>query len=136
MSGYGALASYRDIGIHGDVEAASPHRLITLMMDGALDRIAQAQGALQRGDVVGKGEATSKAIGLIEGLRASLDHSVNAPVSANLEALYEYMGRRLLEANIRSDAAIYTEITNLLRGIRDAWCAIPAEAQGERTDRT
>lgn len=134
MSGYGALASYRNIGIRGDVEAASPHRLIELMMDGALDRIAQALGALQRGDVAGKGEATSKAIGLVEGLRASLDHSVNAPVSANLEALYEYMSRRLLEANIRSDAAIYGEISDLLRGIRDAWCAIPPEARGARTD--
>jgi flagellar protein FliS len=118
--------------MHGDVEAASPHRLIELMMEGALDRIAQAQGALQRGEVASKGENVSKAINLIEGLRASLDHSHNAPIAGNLDALYEYMARRLLEANLRNDVAVFAEVAGLLRGIYEAWHAIPVEAREPR----
>lgn len=129
MSGYGAVASYRSVSAHGDVESASPHRLIELMMDGALDRIAAAAGFLARGEVGPKGESVSKAINLIEGLRTSLDHSRGAPVVANLDALYEYMARRLLESNLRNDSAGFEEISRLLREIRDAWHAIPPEVQ-------
>lgn len=129
MSGYNALASYRSVAVMGDVEAASPHRLIELMMEGALDRIAQAQRALQRSEVASKGENVSKAINLIEGLRASLDHSRQAPVAANLDALYEYMARRLLQANLRDDLTIFAEVAGLLRGIHEAWHAIPMAAR-------
>lgn len=129
MSGYGAVASYRTVSAHGDVESASPHRLIELMMDGALDRIASAAGFLARGEVGPKGESVSKAINLIEGLRASLDHSRGAPVVTNLDALYEYMARRLLESNLRNDSAGFDEVGRLLREIRDAWHAIPPEVQ-------
>ncbi len=132
MSGFSAIAKYQAVGMHGDVEAASPHRLIELMMEGALDRIAQAQGALQRGEVASKGENVSKAINLIEGLRASLDHSHNAPIAGNLDALYEYMARRLLEANLRNDVAVFAEVAGLLRGIYEAWHAIPVEAREPR----
>lgn len=129
MSGYNALASYRSVAVMGDVEAASPHRLIELMMEGALDRIAQAQSALQRGEVASKGENVSKAINLIEGLRASLDHSRQAPVATNLDALYEYMARRLLQANLHDDVSVFAEVAGLLRGIHEAWHAIPLAAR-------
>lgn len=134
MSRFGAVASYRTVSTHGDVESASPHRLIGLMMDGALDRIAAAAGFMARGDVGPKGESVSKAINLIEGLRASLDHSRGAPVVANLDALYEYMARRLLESNLRNDAAGFDEVSRLLREIRDAWHAIPPEVQARPQD--
>ncbi|PKM02065.1 MAG: flagellar export chaperone FliS [Gammaproteobacteria bacterium HGW-Gammaproteobacteria-6] len=129
MSGYSAIANYQTVAVHGDVEAASPHRLIELMMEGALDRIAKAQGAMQRGEVASKGENVSKAINLIEGLRASLDHNQGAPIAGNLDALYEYMARRLLEANLRNDAALFIEVAGLLRGIHEAWHAIALDAR-------
>lgn len=134
MSAYGAVASYRTVSAHGDVESASPHRLIELMMDGALDRIAAAVGFLARAEVGPKGESVSKAINLIEGLRASLDHSRGAPVVANLDALYEYMARRLLESNLRNDSGGFEEVSRLLREIRDAWHAIPTEVQERPED--
>lgn len=132
MSGYSAIAKYQTVGLHGDVEAASPHRLIELMMEGALDRIAQAQSALLRAEIAGKCESVSKAINLIEGLRASLDHSHDAPVAGNLDALYEYMARRLLEANLHNDLAVFREVAGLLRSIYDAWHAIPSDAREPR----
>lgn len=129
MTRYSAVASYRTVSVHGDVESASPHRLIELMMDGALDRIASAAGFLARGEIGRKGESVSKAINLIEGLRACLDHSRGAPVVVNLDALYEYMARRLLESNLHNDGAGFDEVSRLLREIRDAWHAIPADVQ-------
>lgn len=125
----GAIASYRAIGAHGDVEAADPHRLIELMMDGALDRIAAAVGSMARGEVASKGESVSRAIMLVEALRASLDSTRSEPIVANLDALYEYMARRLLESNLRNDRAGFEEVSGLLREIRDAWRQIPIEAR-------
>lgn len=128
-SSNGAIASYRAIGAHGDVESADPHRLIELMMDGALDRIAAAVGFMARGEVAAKGENVSRAIMLVEALRASLDSTRSEPIVANLDALYEYMARRLLESNLRNDRAGFDEVSGLLREIRDAWARIPPEAR-------
>lgn len=128
-SSNGAIASYRAIGAHGDVESADPHRLIELMMDGALERIAAAVGFMARGEVASKGENVSRAIMLVEALRASLDSTRSEPIVANLDALYEYMARRLLESNLRNDRAGFDEVSGLLREIRDAWARISPEAR-------
>lgn len=126
---YGAIASYRAIGAHGDVESADPHRLIELMMDGVLERIAAAVGLMARGEVAAKGENVSRAIMLVEALRAALDSTRGEPIVANLDALYEYMARRLLESNLRNDRAGFEEVSGLLREIRDAWRQIPLDVR-------
>jgi flagellar secretion chaperone FliS len=120
-----ALNRYRDAGVLAEVNDASPHRLIQMLFEGALERIAMARGAMQQGDVALKGERISRAIDIIEGLRAHLDVEKGGPVAANLESLYEYMGRRLAEANARNDAAILDEVANLIREVKAGWDAIP-----------
>ncbi|MES3041103.1 MAG: flagellar export chaperone FliS [Pseudomonadota bacterium] len=121
---FGARA-YADIGRHASVEAASPHRLIQMLFDGALDRIANAQGHIGRGDIAGKGHDIGRAIGIVEGLRMSLDRSVDHPLTANLDQLYDYICRCLLRANLESNAALLAESAGLLRELKTAWDAIP-----------
>jgi flagellar secretion chaperone FliS len=120
-----ALNRYRDAGVLAEVNDASPHRLIQMLFEGALERIATARGAIRQGDVALKGERISRAIDIIEGLRAHLDLEKGGPVAANLDSLYEYMGRRLTEANARNDAAILEEVANLIREVKAGWDAIP-----------
>jgi flagellar secretion chaperone FliS len=116
-----ALKEYEQVGARSQVEGAPPERLVQLMLEGALDRISLARGAMENGQVAAKGERIGKAISLVEGLRASLDHERGGELAGNLDALYEYAARRLLEANLRNDAAILDEVSRLLREIKQAW---------------
>jgi len=121
---FGAKA-YADINRHANVEAASPHRLIQMLFDGALDRIAKAQGHIERRDIAAKGHDIGRAIGIVEGLRMSLDRSVQHPLTQQLDQLYDYICRCLLRANLESDLALLAESAGLLREIKSAWDAIP-----------
>jgi flagellar protein FliS len=115
------------MGASTRVTTADPHTLILMLMNGALDSMASAKGSMQRGAVDEKGRSLSRAIAIIDGLRASLDRSASAELTDNLDDLYDYMGRRLLHANLRDDAAAVDEVAGLLREIRSAWEAIPPD---------
>lgn len=124
-----ARSFYADIGKYSGVEAATPHRLIQLLMEGGLDRLAKARGHLQRQEVADKGTRIGQAIGIIDGLRVSLDHKDSSPLSGQLEALYDYMSRRLLQANLDNDIHALDEVSHLLGEIKQAWDAIPQSLQ-------
>jgi flagellar protein FliS len=127
-----AMKEYEQVGARSQVEGASPERLIQLMLEGALDRVSLARGAMQNGETAAKGERIGKAISLVEGLRASLDHERGGELAGNLDALYEYAARRLLEANLRNDVAILDEVSNLLREIKQAWDRIVGTPEAGR----
>ncbi len=123
------VSEYREVGAHGGVAASSPHQLILLLMNGALDAIAVAKGHMRRGEVSRKGVSISRAISIVDGLRFSLDHKVGGELVTNLDELYQYMGQRLLQANIQDNPEWLDEVAGLLREIRDAWEQIPPQAQ-------
>ena len=122
--------AYASVGTQTQVDAASPHRLIQLLMDGALDRIAVARGQMQRREIAQKSMTISRVISIIDGLRMSIDHSVENPLCENLENLYDYMNRRLLLANINNDDAALEEVAALLQELKEAWDAIPDTLRG------
>ena len=122
-----ALKQYGQVGTQTGVEAASPHRLVQMLMEGALDKIAIAKGHMERGNVAQKGEQISLAISIIEGLRMSLDKDKGGEIAANLEALYEYMNERLLQANIKNDLQILDEVGGLMGQIKAGWDEIGLE---------
>jgi len=126
-----ASRTYSTMATHTGVESASPHRLIQLLLEGALDKIARAKGFMERGDVPARGQHITRAIDIIEGLRVSVDTSVKHPLTDNLLSLYDYMGRRLLQANLESSTTMLDEVSALLREIKEAWDAIPASLQRE-----
>ena len=119
-----ALKQYQQIGTRNVVTESSPHRLVQMMMEHALTQMNHARGHIERNKVSEKGEALGKAIGVIDGLQASLNHKADQRMSANFDALYAYMMRRLLQANIENDVAIVDEVAGLMRDIKEAWDAI------------
>jgi len=121
--------AYQQVRTGGGIEAADPHGLITLLMDGGLERIRLARACMATGNVAGKGQAISKAIEIIGGLQSGLNHEVESSLVGRLEALYDYMTRRLLLANVQNDEAILDEVSTLLGQIRESWVTIPAEAR-------
>lgn len=124
-----ATQAYTSVGAQSRVSAATPHRLVQLLMDGALDRLAIAKGHMQRREVPQKVNAVNRVMSIIDGLRMSLDHNIDAAMSDNLENLYDYMNRRLLLANINNDVAGLDEVSALLRELKEAWDAIPQGLQ-------
>jgi len=118
-----ALQQYHHADL-AEISEADPHRLIQMLLEGALQRIAIARGAMQQGDVVVKGERLSSALAIIEGLRIHLDRDRGGEIAANLEALYDYMQQRLLQANLRNDIEILDEVAGLIRQIKAGWDAI------------
>lgn len=122
-----ALQQYRQSHIQGGVESASPHRLILMLMEGALEKILVAKGFMASKEITKKGEHISRAISIIDGLRSCLNLEVGGAVAQNLAALYDYMERRLLEANIKNDSTILDEVGQLLIEIKSGWNAIPQE---------
>lgn len=121
---HGVLQKYGEVGAQTGVAYASPHRLIQMLLDGALDKIALARGYMLRGDIAQKGSHISWAISIVEGLRMSLDQQAGGEVAQNLGALYDYMERRLLEANLKNDPEVLNEVSGLLHQIKGAWDAI------------
>lgn len=94
---------------------------------GALERIASASGAMKRGELAATGEAIGKAISIIDSLRVSLDHEQGQSLAESLSVLYDYMTRRLLEANATKDPDMLGEVADLLKEIKIAWDEIPSD---------
>jgi len=119
-----ATKAYQQMDTQSQIEDASPHRLIQLMMERALAKIGLAQSQMKEGKVQEKGNNISDAISIINGLQASLNHNADKRMSENFDALYAYMMRRLLEANLQNDDGILDEVAGLLRELKEAWDAI------------
>lgn len=126
-----ALSQYKSVSVKSGVEDATPHRLVQMLMEGALDKIAAAKGHMLRNEPADKGRFISWAISIISGLQSSLDMESGGELSQNLDDLYDYMVRRLGEAGAKNDPAILDEVASLLLEVKSAWDVIPAELTGE-----
>ncbi|MCK4742503.1 MAG: flagellar export chaperone FliS [Sulfuriflexus sp.] len=123
-----ALDQYKQVGVQSGIENASPHRLIQMLMAGALEKMAAAKGFMTRGEAGPKGEQIGWAISIIDGLRVSLDKKVGGDLVDNLDALYDYMGQQLVIANMNNDAEVLDEVASLMREIKAGWDGIAKEA--------
>lgn len=119
-----ALRQYQKVNGVAQTSEASPHRLVQMLMQGGLDRLAQAKGAIARNDIGQRGVLIGKAIDIIGGLREGLDLDNHPDALAEVDSLYSYMSRRLVEANIKGDPAIIDEVARLLITVKEGWDAI------------
>ncbi|MET3243327.1 flagellar protein FliS [Burkholderia sp. OAS925] len=126
--GHSGANAYARVGVETGVMGASPHRLIVMLYQGARQAIAQARMHVQQGNVAGRGQAIGKAIQIVEsGLQQSLNLEVGGEIAQRLNALYSYMSRRLLEANIKASEAMLVEVDGLLATLEEAWIGIAPE---------
>lgn len=115
-------AAYRKVGLETQLESATPHKLVVMLFEGAIVAIANAQRHMENKEIADKGKSISRAIDIIaNGLQASLDLESGGDIAAQLEALYEYMGQRLLHANLRNDLPALKEVSGLLQDLKSAW---------------
>lgn len=121
-----AIGQYRQEAQVGSVQDASPHRLILILFDNAIEKTVTARSALERGDIAAKARCLCSAIRVVEGLWAATDPQAGGDLANNLRALYGYCLTELLSANLRNDLAKLNEVVDVLRLLRSAWAEIPA----------
>ncbi|ANB74364.1 flagellar protein FliS [Paraburkholderia phytofirmans OLGA172] len=120
--------SYARIGLETSVNSASPYELVALLFQGARRAIRMGRVHMQNGNIPEKGKLISQAIVIVGGgLQQGLNLEQGGDLAQRLNALYDYMTRRLLEANVRNDPALLDEIDSLLATIEDGWNGIKPE---------
>ena len=118
------IKAYTAGNLAADLATADPHRVIQLMMQGCLERLAQAKGAIERQDMEAKSVAISKAQGLLHGLQDVLDMSQGA-MAEDLYGLYAYMDERVWDASLNRDTAPLDEVMTLMLTIKSGWDQLP-----------
>ena len=123
------LKQYQETSTQAGIFEASPHRLIQMLFEGALEKIAMAKGFLIRNEIEKKGAHITWAIKIIAGLQESLNMKEGGELSKNLSYLYDYMCNKLLEANSENSIEKLDEVTKLLSNIKEGWDGIEAEVK-------
>jgi flagellar protein FliS len=121
---------YRQVGVETSVTNATPHQLVAMLYDGLLEAIAQARGSMAQRNAEAKGRAIGRAVRIVEeGLKGSLNTQDGGALATQLKNLYEYVSKRLTEANLRNDDAALAECVNLIQPLREAWTGIAAQVR-------
>lgn len=125
-----AANAYANVGLETGVVAANPHQLIIMLYEGAELSVRMAIRHMNEGDLVKKSAAVTKASTIIlEGLRAALDTRQGGKLAMQLDALYDYMGKRLMLAHLKNQTEPLEEVLGLLRELHDAWKQIGVTGQ-------
>lgn len=123
------VKAYQKSSLEAELAVADPHRVIQLLMQGALERIAKAKGAIERRDYEQKATLISAANAIINGLQDALDPD-QKEISGNFYAFYESIKALLTEASVSMDVAPLDQAISLLLPVKAAWDQIPeAEKQ-------
>ncbi|WP_137169231.1 flagellar export chaperone FliS [Marinomonas sp. FW-1] len=135
MYGKKGIQAYKKDSIKSDLASADPHRVIQLLLQGAIERLALGKGCIERADWAGKAAAFTRAIEIINALRDALDRDANPELVDNLEGLYDYMTVRINEASVSKDIAIIDQVIALLLQIKGAWDQISEADKQEAYNR-
>jgi flagellar protein FliS len=120
-----AISAYSTVSVESSVLGADPHQLIALLYEGAIFAIARAREEIMAKQTEAKGHSISKAIAIIgEGLDACLDRKAGGKLAEDLSALYRYMMKRLVDANVNNDVSALNEVAKLLQELDGAWDTI------------
>lgn len=125
-------SAYAQVSLESQLAGATPHQLIAMLYDGAINAMVRAQIYFDQGNIARRGEMISRAINIIDnGLRAPLNHEIGGSIAAELESLYEYLSRSLLLVNLQQDPQPLPQLITLLRSMAATWQEIdPARQPG------
>lgn len=116
------IQAYAEVSLQSQLSGATPHQLITLLFDGAHNALLRAKICSEQGNVAERGKQISRAINIIDaGLRSALNQEKGEDIAKELEKLYDYLSRTLLQANLRNDLALITHVDELLMNVASAW---------------
>ncbi|EGR2794610.1 flagellar export chaperone FliS [Vibrio navarrensis] len=123
----GSLQAYKKVSVDSQLSAASPHKVIQMLMAGAIERLIQGKAAMQAGNIPVKGERLGKALDIIIALRSCLSMDDGGDIARNLDQLYEFMITQISNANHKNDPQPIDDVIDIIREIKSAWDQIPNE---------
>lgn len=125
------IKAYQSSSLEAELACADPHKVIQILMRGFLERLAKAKGAIERKNLEEKSRYIASCIAILSSLRISLDFEQGGEISENLNALYEYMTGRLIDAGKSMDVTPIDEVAKLMITIKEGWEGIPDSAKAE-----
>lgn len=123
----GSLQAYKKISVDSQLSSASPHKVIQMLMEGAIERLIQGKAAMQKGEIAVKGERLCKALDIIISLRSCLSMEGGGEIATNLDSLYDFMICQISMANCENIDAPIDDVIHILREIKSAWDLIPSQ---------
>lgn len=123
----GSLQAYKKVSVDSQLSAASPHKVIQMLMAGAIERLVQGKAAMAQGNIAVKGERLGKALDIVISLRTCLSMDDGGDVAQNLDQLYEFMISQISLANMENNPQSIDDVIDILREIKSAWDQIPNE---------
>ncbi|MFH7586149.1 flagellar export chaperone FliS [Oceanimonas smirnovii] len=125
----GSLKAYKSVAVSSQKDVASPYRMVQMLLAGALERLARAKSAMEQNQPAQKGELIGSALAIVAELQAALDVDAGGDIAANLDNLYDFAARELMQANSENSVERLESAAGVLREIKAAWDAIPADQQ-------
>lgn len=122
------MKEYRKGQVNAELAAADPYTITKALYHGVAERLGQAKGAIERGDMAEKARRLSAAIAIIEHLRDTLDHSQAPEIANNLTLIYNFMLDKLAQASIEVDIQPIDDALRAFMPIKTAWDSIPQSA--------
>ena len=112
------------------VMTSSPVKLIALLYDKAIVSLKEAIQAIEAGEIEKRWKSNGKAIDIIQHLASTLDHEAGGEISANLDRLYNFMLKRLLDVDLKNDTKPAEEVIVLLEPLRESWHQLAEQQPG------
>lgn len=107
-----------------NVNELTAHQVISLLLNGALERVSQAKACIRDGNEQDKVLLVQKILGIINGLRESLNMEAGGEIAVNLDSLYSYMTERLQTCQEKEEMLALTEVGKLIENVRQGWDGI------------
>jgi len=111
----------QDAYLESRILSADPIELVRLLYQASIGAVEEARRHLAAGEIAARSRSISKAHQILVELAGSLDHQRGAEISQRLAQLYDYMERRLVEANLQQSDAPLREVRGLLATLAEAW---------------
>jgi len=103
------------------VKTASPAKLVEILYEKFLELVESSKKGIENKDFVAVNEKLKKAQDIITELNISLNMEKGGEIAKNLRSLYNYIFKRLIDANVEKNVKILDEVTELMSGLLDAW---------------
>ena len=118
-----------DAYLESRVLTADPIELVNLLYQACTQAVREARHHLAEGRIAERSQEINKACAIVIELATSLDHERGGEISRRLALLYDYMQRRLLEANMQQSDAPLAEVLGLLSTLSEAWADVARPAE-------